>query len=35
VIQFRVWATDGSQEIGRGTHERAAIDLRKFMGRLR
>jgi predicted thioesterase len=35
VIQFRVWATDGRQEIGRGTHERAAIDLLKFIGRLR
>ena len=33
-IAFRVWAEDGTTEIGRGTHERAAIDLAKFTARL-
>jgi predicted thioesterase len=33
-IEFRVWAVDGDREIGRGTHERAVIDLRKFVARL-
>ena len=33
-IAFRVWAMDGSTEIGRGTHERATIDLRRFVERL-
>ena len=33
-IAFRVWARDGDQEIGRGTHDRVAIDLRKFVARL-
>ncbi len=33
-IEFRVWAKDGDEEIGRGTHARVAIDLRKFTDRL-
>ena len=33
-VEFRVWARDGDQEIGRGTHGRVVIDLRKFMERL-
>jgi len=33
-ISFRVWARDGEQEIGSGTHERAVIDLAKFSNRL-
>jgi len=33
-IEFRVWATDATKEIGRGTHERAVIDLAKFSARL-
>jgi predicted thioesterase len=33
-IAFRVWARDGTQDIGRGTHQRATIDLRKFIARL-
>ena len=33
-IDFRVTATDGTEEIGRGTHERAVIDLAKFAERL-
>jgi fluoroacetyl-CoA thioesterase len=33
-IAFSVWAVDGDREIGRGTHERAAIDLRKFLAKL-
>jgi len=33
-IEFRVQAMDGSEEIGRGTHGRVVIDLRKFAERL-
>ena len=33
-VEFNVWARDGDQEIGRGTHGRVVIDLRKFMERL-
>jgi predicted thioesterase len=33
-IEFRVWATDGEQEIGHGTHGRVLIDLRRFIDRL-
>jgi fluoroacetyl-CoA thioesterase len=34
LIEFRVSALDGAEEIGRGTHERAVIDLAKFSARL-
>lgn len=33
-IEFQVSAMDGDEEIGRGTHERVAIDMAKFAGRL-
>ena len=33
-ITFHVHAKDGAEEIGRGTHERAVIDLAKFSERL-
>lgn len=33
-IEFRVWASDGIDEIGRGTHGRVVIDLAKFNQRL-
>ena len=33
-IEFRVWASDGIDEIGRGTHGRVVIDLAKFNLRL-
>jgi len=33
-IEFRVQAMDGTEEIGRGTHGRVLIDLRKFNERL-
>jgi fluoroacetyl-CoA thioesterase len=33
-IEFRVWAKDGEQEIGHGTHARVLIDLRRFIDRL-
>jgi predicted thioesterase len=33
-IEFRVWASDGVDEIGRGTHGRVVIDLAKFNRRL-
>ena len=34
-IEFRVSALDGTEEIGRGTHSRALIDLARFTERLR
>ena len=34
-VEFEVWATDGSAEIGRGSHARAVIDIAKFLERLR
>jgi predicted thioesterase len=34
-IEFRVDATDGTEEIGVGTHERMIIDLAKFAERLK
>ena len=33
-IEFKVWARDDAEEIGRGTHQRIAIDLRSFNERL-
>ena len=33
-LEFRVSAMDGTEEIGRGTHERAVIDLARFSARL-
>ena len=33
-VDFRVSATDGAEEIGRGTHGRTVIDLAKFSQRL-
>jgi len=33
-IEFRVKAMDGTEEIGRGTHARAVIDLAKFSASL-
>ena len=33
-IEFRVSATDGHEEIGRGVHERVVIDLARFSERL-
>ena len=33
-VDFRVWADDGEQRIGEGTHERAVIDLDRFTARL-
>jgi predicted thioesterase len=34
-VEFNVWATDETEEIGRGTHERTIIDLAKFSERLK
>ena len=34
-IDFRIEATDGTQEIGTGTHERRVINLAKFSERLK
>jgi fluoroacetyl-CoA thioesterase len=33
-VEFDVHAMDGTEEIGRGTHERAVIDLARFAQRL-
>ena len=34
-IEFRIQATDETEEIGRGTHERMVIDLAKFSERMK
>ena len=34
-IEFRIRATDGTEEIGVGTHERMVIDLAKFSERMK
>lgn len=34
-IEFAVWARDGDEEIGQGSHARAVIDMAKFLERLR
>ena len=33
-IFFRVWATDGSEEIGSGTHERTVVDTARLIERM-
>jgi fluoroacetyl-CoA thioesterase len=33
-VDFKVWASDGIEEIGNGTHQRVVIDLRSFNERL-
>jgi fluoroacetyl-CoA thioesterase len=33
-VDFKVSASDGSEEIGSGTHQRIVIDLRSFNERL-
>ena len=33
-VDFTVWAVDGEERIGEGTHERAVIDLDRFIARL-
>jgi fluoroacetyl-CoA thioesterase len=33
-VDFQVYAMDGAEEIGRGTHQRAVIDLARFSERL-
>jgi fluoroacetyl-CoA thioesterase len=33
-IFFRVWATDGNEEIGNGTHERTVVDISRVMERM-
>ena len=34
-VEFDVWAMEGSEEIGKGSHARAVIDMAKFLERLR
>lgn len=33
-IDFRVWATDGAEEIGTGTHERAVVNVNAIMQKM-
>lgn len=33
-IFFRVWATDGEEEIGTGTHERTVVDISRIVERM-
>ena len=33
-IFFRVWATDGSEEIGAGTHERMVVNISRIVERM-
>ena len=33
-IHFRVWATDGSEEIGTGTHQRAVVNVSRILERM-
>lgn len=33
-IFFRVWATDGREEIGTGTHERTVVDISRLIERM-
>jgi predicted thioesterase len=33
-IFFRVWATDGGEEIGNGTHERTVVDIARILERM-
>ena len=33
-ILFRVWATDGKEEIGSGTHERTVVDTSRIVERM-
>ena len=33
-VLFRVWATDGSEEIGAGTHERTVINVSRIVERM-
>jgi len=33
-MDFRVWATDGAEEIGAGTHERAVVTVRRILEKM-
>jgi len=33
-IYFRVWATDGEEEIGTGTHERTVVNISRIIARM-
>jgi predicted thioesterase len=34
-ILFRVWAMDGKEEVGSGTHERTVVETARIVGRMR
>ncbi len=34
-VSFRVWATDGEEEIGAGMHERTVVSMTRLMERMR
>ena len=33
-IDFRIWATDGAEEIGAGTHERTVVSVRRIVDKM-
>src|SRR5271165_505509 len=33
-IDFRIWATDGAEEIGAGTHERTVVTVRRIIEKM-
>ena len=33
-IEFRIWATDGAEDIGSGTHERAVVDVTRLIEKM-
>ena len=33
-IEFRIWATDGAEEIGTGTHERTVVDVTRIIEKM-
>jgi predicted thioesterase len=33
-ISFRVWATDGKEDIGTGTHERTVVNISRIIERM-
>jgi len=33
-IDFRVWATDGTEEIGAGTHQRTVVTVARLIERM-
>lgn len=34
IIEFRIWATDGEEEIGAGTHERTVVNVKRIVEKM-